>query len=95
MIIDHVIGKLSIINQALTGWMNRIEVYWKGRMDEHNRSLLEREKGLYYSTCEQITKYSSRQSVKEKTTIQPSNWKMDILLGNITHHIEDFSLPGT
>jgi len=31
IIIDHVLGKYSIKNQILLGWMERIEFFWKSQ----------------------------------------------------------------
>jgi len=83
IIIDNVIGKFSIKNQLLTGWMNIIDFFLKGKND-YSIQHVDRSQNVQADSLS-----------KKGLLLQPGKWKMDILLGNITYHIDDFSLIGT
>lgn len=83
IIIHHVLGKSSIKNQLLSGWMKRIEFFWKTQKD--------------YS-IQHVDRSKNREAdslSKKGLSTQWGIWYMDILKGNITYTMEEFLLPGT
>lgn len=83
IIIEQVLGKLSIKNPLLAGWMNRIKVLWNSKKD-YSINHVDRSQN---SRADKLS--------KKGLAIQPSSWKMEIQMESTTYQIEDFSLLGT
>lgn len=83
IIIEQALGKLSIKNPLLAGWMNRIKVLWNSKKD-YSINHVDRSQN---SRADKLS--------KKGLAIQPSSWKMEIQMESTTYQIEDFSLLGT
>lgn len=82
IIIDHVLGKVSIRTPFLQGWMKRIEILWKL---------------LNNFTIQHIGRSQNMQadSLSKKGMLQePGKWYLEINWENNTYVMEDLLFPG-
>ena len=83
IIIDHVLGKISINNHFLIGWMKKIEIFWQAQ------------NGFSIQHVDRSQNEQADRLSKKGLSQEPGKWYMDILLENITYNMEEFLLPGT
>lgn len=75
LIIDHVIDKNSIINHKISGWMNRIDTFWRRRKDYT----------IYHVDRSQNTQVDELS--KKGLLTQMGKWKMDLKFYLVTYHL--------
>lgn len=83
VIIDHVQSKHIIRNIHLSGWLNRVEAMWSTRKDY---------------TISHIAPEKNRRAdalSKEGLSSPQGTWRMQLTVDNISHQIQDFSMPDT